>query len=241
MIDWLMNKSAWALSDIGKIKAFDPAATKQLFCFALNVQEGCRLPPECQMHAVLEAMCDERYSDCGSRLHGLVLGGHAIAIDGRVNWVVIGEIEVVVEGKKVVAVKHRRSGYEEKVDQELSIDDSFTLRDNHCLAKATFVKGVRRYKALDMFVSTSKPHAMRPWQTGNSDLKAMVAKHAQLAKDSQTATPSSQTEAEKKAAFEAPIKEKQREATKRAREALAKAKSDRDNKKRLSIGQASAS
>lgn len=171
-------------------------------------------------------------------MQGLALGSHGISVDGRINWIAIGEISVVMEGNKLVAVKHRRSGYQEEVDKDLMIDDSFELKDNHCLVKASFCKGLRKYKALDMFKPKSQPHLMKPWHTGNADLKEMVARHAQDFGNKKKAAPSQQSEAEKKAAFEAPIKEKQRLATKRAREALEKAKVDRENKKRLSIGQA---
>jgi succinate dehydrogenase/fumarate reductase flavoprotein subunit len=148
-------------------------------------------------------------------------------------------LEFDTDGGKATKVLHRPSNVLASVPESMQITGDYELQSNWNDVTAVCVKGPAKFRMQEFFDKDSGPNPLKS-MVGKSEVfgthaRAALAKH--LLKTSALQADQLTEDAE---AFQAPMKEKQREATKRARAALMESQSENKTKRRVLVSSAAA-
>ena len=236
MASWLTSRSKLSLTDLGRIKAFDGASICQMFLYALNASGQTRLPPECQSKEVLWRACEKRAVAVGNRITDLKYQDPFISSDGKLNWSLLGEYTMIVEGGVVKELTHKSTAHRAAVSGDgFAVGADFEVRDNLISAvKAVLTKGARKYACADFFAKDKGPHAARMLVGSSVAFNALV-QDAVVEKQAAESTAKTATAPRDLSDYQAPLVEKQKEATKRAREALKARREEHAKKRKVTV------
>ena len=231
MVSWLTSRSKLSLTDLGKIKAFDGTSIQHQFFYALHASAQTKLPPECSCKEVLWRSCAKRADQVGNRVSELSYVEPHIAADGKVNWSIVGKYSMVIHDGVITHLVHKTTKKRAKVaDDGFKVSSVFEVKDNHNAMKAALVKGARRYS--EFFVKTKGPNAMR-MICGNSVVFNTLVTAAIDEKKAAETPKADAAGSHDLTEFHAPLLEKQKEATKRARIALQTRREEQAKKRRV--------
>lgn len=229
---FLSSHSKLSVKEVGLMKTFDAESPKHLMSFAMAASAALKLPDPCIVKSVLNIACSARIAEVGDRLAQFSVGVDACVLPtGQVNWGKCGAYRLVFEGNRAARIVHRPTTDAFEIDADIHITEDFVLKEFWSDLAASVEKGPRKYKCADFFPKPTGPHRHKIL-TGKSDIfhthvNNAVAKHSQaqeaLAKDTLSCDVQ---------AYSEPMKEKRKEATSRARAALAKSKVERASKRR---------
>lgn len=190
-----------------------------------------RIPDQAIVKKVLNMAFAARVRDAGGRCRELAVDGNGIKSSGEINWGLVGPYKLVWGEARAVSIVHRPTGDEATIDLDIVITGDFKCKDFHSDSAAMLIKGPRRHRLSDFF---SKP--LGPWKckvlTGKSEVfMTLVGQAAQTHSDAQAALNRQDLKFDE-AEYQKPLKEKAAAATKRAREALALSKAEREATRR---------
>lgn len=157
----------------------------------------------------------------------------------EIDWGAVGVYGLILNADKTraVSVIHMPTDKVAIIAVDIYITEDFELKDNRSDTSATCVSRVLRSASLPMSLQHMKGQTRSsPWL---DHLRAST--HARVAAEKQTKRCQDANQAKLAVdveSFVTPLKEKQREATKRAREALAKRNADSQTKRRVPASQA---
>ena len=242
MVSFLCSQSGLKEVTLAKCKQQDPDVIKHLFCFALHASPMCKVPPECVNKQVMNLACASRAHEVGERLKGLdekMREQKVISEDGVINWGQLGSYSLEFDTSKDRATKvlHRPTSVTAGVLDSMHISGDFELQSNWSDVAAVCIKGPAKFKMQDFFDKGTGPHLLKP-MVGKSEVFATHARAAHSKHSRKASDLMADQLQENPEAYQGPLKEKAREATKRAREALAQRQIENRSRRKILVSAA---
>ena len=240
MSAFLSSRGELTAAMIGKATSYDPKAVEQLCVFLLICSWQMRLPLECAEKAVLNLALVARAHECGGRMAAINWRAN-ISDAGKINWGAVGVYAFGLnEDGIVTAIVHTPSGCKKEIDPEAHrMTAAWDIEKNWSDYNAEAKYKGASFRMCKFFGAEEGPLVMK-LLSGESDVFKAHVRAAVERLDRAKQFVREQGVTEDAEAFCTPLKEKAKEATRRARAALEQRQQELGKKRKISIAGAKA-
>lgn len=237
---WLATRCKLTIATLGKIKAYDAQQIQHLWLFELGASAQLKVTDACNSKEVLTKVATQRAKNRGCVLESAHID-QFVDPNGKVNWGLAGEYTFEYDHKtsKLTGIEHRSSKVTAAIPEGMTITSDYEVHSNWAACKATLRKGPSTFKVIDFFPDKTGPKAPEhKLLTGDSDAwKSIVSAVTSALARAKAEKEQGEVRVDYDALNE-PLKLRQKEATKKAREALEKHKAELTKRRRVTIGEA---
>ena len=234
-VSLVAKHSSLSVKKLGELKTADPKSLSHLVMYVLNSSTSVALPQELSNRKALALAWDNRVKECGDRLKNIsddMVGGN----DNIINWAKLGVYQFEFVDGKAARVIHRPTNAIARVNADLNITETFEIHFNWADLNAVVVKGAAKFKCCDMSPKGQGPFAVKhcSGKLGAAVWKRLAAAACEILAAQTKQEPGTYETADADEYY-TPSKDKRVEATKRAREVLARREAECATKRRFSI------
>lgn len=163
MAQWVANQLGVAVAATGKSKVHEPQFVRHAAQALLNIGGAAQEPESCKSRAVLTAVLNERSKGVDNRRDVFTGATTLLTARGAVAWINgVYKLDLDKDGHAATCT-HRPSRTTVDVPDDVPLDNTVSLVNNHCDMTASVEKGHQKYFLKVIFGKGTGPHKTPQW------------------------------------------------------------------------------